>query len=89
VNIADLILLAMLGVLIAFMFSQNRKRRKQAEELFGSLTVGDKITLHSGIIGTLTEVGESEIVIETTPKTKIRVLKQAVRAREAASTEEK
>jgi preprotein translocase subunit YajC len=89
VNIADLILLAMLGVLIAFMFSQNRKRRKQAEDLFGSLTVGDKITLHSGIVGTLTEVTDTEIVIETTPKVKIRAMKQAVRTREAAATEEK
>lgn len=88
-RIEDLVLLAMLGVLILFMFTSNRKRRRQAEELFGSLAVGDKVVLHSGIVGTLAELGDTEIVIETTPKVKIRVMKQAVRSREAAPVEEK
>lgn len=84
----DLFLFAMLGLLLVFMFMQSRKRRKQAEELMAAIAVGDKVVLHSGIMGTVTEVSDSEVVFETTPKTKIRVVKQAIRTREAAASGE-
>ena len=81
----DLILLGVLAVMIFFLFQQNRRRRKEAEQLVAALEVGANVLLHSGIKGTVTQIiDDSDIEIETTPKVKLRVVKQAVRAIEAA-----
>ena len=77
-----------LGVLILFMFTNNRKRRKQAEELINSLKVGDQVLLHSGIFGKVTDLGDDRLTIETAPKVKLTVIKQAVRSVESAVAEE-
>ena len=84
----DIILVLALGVLILFMFTNNRKRRKQAEELVASLKVGDKVLLHSGIFGEITDIADDRITIETAPKNKLTVIKQAVRSVESSSANE-
>ncbi len=81
----DIILVLALGVLILFMFTNNRKRRKQAEELVNSLRVGDEVLLHSGIFGKITDLAEDRVTIETAPKVTLTVIKQAVRSVEASS----
>lgn len=81
----DFILLGVLALMIFFLFQQNRKRRKDAEQLVASLEVGAEVMLHSGIKGKVTAIlDETDIEIETTPKVKLRVVKQAVRSIEAA-----
>ena len=80
----DIILVLALGALILFMFANSRKRRKQAEELMNSLKVGDKILLHSGIFGTITDLEDDRLTIETAPKVYLTVIKQAVRSVETA-----
>lgn len=81
----DFILLGVLALMIFFLFQQNRKRRKDAELLVASLEVGAEVMLHSGIKGKVTAIlDETDIEIETTPKVKLRVVKQAVRSIEAA-----
>jgi preprotein translocase subunit YajC len=80
----DIILLAVLAGMILLLVGQNRKRRKDAEKLIESVTVGAKVLLHSGITGVVTEVTDSEVVVETTPKVKIRFVKQAIRSIEPA-----
>lgn len=83
----DIILVLALGVLILFMFTNNRKRRKQAEALINSVKVGDQVLLHSGIFGKVTDLGEDRLTIETAPKVKLTVIKQAVRSVEVSSEE--
>jgi preprotein translocase subunit YajC len=83
----DIILVLALGVLILVMFTNNRKRRKQAQELVNSLKVGDQVLLHSGIFGKVTELEEDRLTIETAPKVKLTVIKQAVRSVEANQEE--
>jgi preprotein translocase subunit YajC len=80
----DIILLAVLAGMILLLVGQNRKRRKDAEKLIESVTVGAKVLLHSGIKGVVTEVTDAEVVVETTPKVKIRFVKQAIRSIEPA-----
>ena len=81
----DIILLGMLALMILLLITQNRKRRREAELLINSLEVGSTVLLHSGIKGTITKIiDDSEIEIETTPKVKLRVVKQAVRNIETA-----
>jgi preprotein translocase subunit YajC len=70
--------------MILLLVSQNRKRRKDAEKLMESLAVGANVLLHSGIKGTVTAIEDNDVVVETTPKVKLRVVKQAVRSVEPA-----
>jgi preprotein translocase subunit YajC len=70
--------------MILLLVSQNRRRRKEAEKLMESLAVGASVLLHSGIKGTVTAIEDNDVVVETTPKVKLRVVKQAVRSVEPA-----
>lgn len=78
-NPADLLMYGMLAVMVVFMFRSSQKRKKQAEELRSQLVPGAKVTLHSGIIGTVLVVEDSTVVIETAGS-KVEVLKGAVRS---------
>ena len=61
-----LILMAlMFAMLYFFMIRPENKRKKEAQNLRNSLTVGDEITTIGGIIGTICSVKENTIVIET------------------------
>jgi len=85
----DYILLPVLAVMILLLVSQNRKRKKEAAKLLDSLAIGAEATLHSGIKGVITEVTDTEVVLESTPGTKLRVIKQAVRVSQTANPEGK
>ena len=85
----DYILLGVLAVMILLLVSQNRKRKKDTENLLSSLTVGASVILLSGIKGTVTEINGDDLIIESTPKTKLVVVRGAVRAIAPAVTEEK
>ena len=85
----DYILLGVLAVMILLLVQQNRKRKKEAQSLISALAVGANVILHSGIKGTVTAIDGDDIVIESTPKTKLVVVKAAVRAIAPAVTEEK
>jgi len=85
----DYILLGVLAVMILLLVQQNRKRKKDAESLLGSLAVGTDVILHSGIKGKITAIDGDELEIESTPKTKLRVVKQAVRGVVAQAAEGK
>jgi preprotein translocase subunit YajC len=75
--------------MILLLVQQNRKRKKDTENLLSSLAVGAKVILHSGIKGTVTEINGDDLIIESTPKTKLVVVRGAVRAIAPAVTEEK
>ncbi len=85
----DYILLGVLAVMILLLVTQNRKRKKDTENLLSSLAVGASVILHSGIKGTVTEINGDDLIIESTPKTKLVVVRGAVRAIAPAVTEEK
>lgn len=80
---SDLFLVVALAVLIAMMFLNSRKRKKQMQELQDSLKAGVKVVLHSGITGKLVSVDGTRAVIETTPGTKLAILKGAIRGIDA------
>ena len=81
----DFLLLGVLAVMILFLISQNRKRKREAENLVNSIEVGANVLLHSGIKGKVTALhDDSDLEIETTPGVKLRVVKQAVRGIETA-----
>lgn len=82
----DVLLVIALAVLIAMMFMSSRKRKKQAENLLASVKVGSSVVLHSGIVGTVVSIDGDRAVIETTPGTKIALLKGAIRTVDTNAT---
>jgi preprotein translocase subunit YajC len=81
----DIFLVIALGFLIVMMFLSSRKRKKAAEALQSDLKKGSSVVLHSGIVGTVTEINGDKLTIESTPGTSLLVLKGAVRSVEAGS----
>ncbi|MBP6087374.1 MAG: preprotein translocase subunit YajC, partial [Rhodoluna sp.] len=81
---SDLFLVIALGFVIFMMFMNSRKRKKAQAEMQAGIKVGAYVLLHSGILGTIASQDEKNLVIETTPGTKLTVLKGAVRSVEEA-----
>lgn len=58
-----------------------KKQEKQVNEMRNSLQVGDEITTIGGIIGKVISIKDETVLIETShDRTKIRILKTAVRS---------
>src|SRR5690625_7087222 len=53
-------MIALIGVLIIFMFRNSRKRRQQMQEMQDGLRPGAEIMLQSGIFGTVVDVDEED-----------------------------
>ena len=84
--------LLMLVVLFAVFYFKlirpENKRKKQAQAMRDSLTVGDEITTIGGIIGTICAVKENTIVIETgADRVRIEFTKWAVSTKGAQTSE--
>ena len=52
-------------IIYFFMIRPDKKRRKQQEEMRNSLKAGDVITTVGGIMGTVVDLTDNSIVIET------------------------
>ena len=74
--------LAFVFVLMYFFMIRPQKKQEQKDnEMRNSLAVGDEVTTIGGIIGKVVSVKGETCVIETTKdKTKIRVMKWAIRS---------
>ena len=80
-------LLALFWLLIVM---PQRRRRRQQEALIEQLEPGDEVLTVGGLLGTLREVGEHEVVLEIAAETRVRVAKSAISGRiepEAEPTE--
>jgi len=75
--------IVMLVILVAVMFFMSRSQKKQEKEtndMRNNLAVGDEITTIGGIIGKIISIKDETVLIETSgDKTKIRILKSAVK----------
>jgi preprotein translocase subunit YajC len=71
---------AVLVLMVVFMFRNNRKQKEAREKLQASIVKGADVMTTSGVYGKITaiDVDANEVVIETTPGTKIRFHLQAV-----------
>ena len=84
-----LILMAlMFAMLYFFMIRPENKRKKEAQNMRDSLTVGDVITTIGGITGTICTVKENTIVIESgVDRVRIELTKWAVSSKTAQAEE--
>ena len=79
------VLALMIAMVYFFMIRPENKRKKEAQNLRNSLTVGDEITSIGGITGTICAVKESTIVIESgADRIRLELTKWAVSTRNPA-----
>ena len=83
-------MVAMLGVFYFMLIRPENKRKKEAEQMRSSIRKGDKITTIGGIVGTVVDVKENNIVIETSAdQVRIELAKWAISSNETAAENEK
>ena len=79
-------LVVMLVVFYFMLIRPENKRKKEAEQMRSSVRTGDKITTIGGITGTVVNVKESKIVIETgADQVRIELEKWAISTNETAA----
>ena len=87
-----IMIVLMIAIFYFLLIRPENKRKKEAQNLRNSLTVGDEITTIGGIIGTICSVKENTIVIETgADRVRIEFTKWAVSTKNssAAAAEQK
>ncbi len=75
-----IIMLAVLAVLIFFMFRNSRKRRADAQALQSKVQSGAKVMTNFGVFGTILSIDEDEnqVLLETSPGTVLTVHRQTI-----------
>ena len=84
---SPLIMLVLMLVIFYFMLIRpENKRQKEAEQMRSSVKTGDKIVTIGGITGTVVNVKESRIVLETgADQVRIELEKWAISSNETAA----
>jgi preprotein translocase subunit YajC len=82
-------LIFILVAFLAFIIFSNRKRANAAKQLDASVAVGAEVVMLGGIQGKIVSILEDTVIVETTPGTRIRFVKAAVRTVVAPTLEDK
>ena len=84
---STMIMMVMMVAIFYFMLIRpENKRKKEAEQMRSAVKKGDKITTIGGIVGTVVNVKESKIVIETgADQVRIELEKWAISSNETAA----
>ncbi len=84
---SPLIMMVLMFAIFYFMLIRpENKRKKEAEQMRSSVRTGDKIVTIGGIVGTVVNVKESRIVIETgADQVRIELEKWAISSNETAA----
>ena len=78
-------LVAMLAIFYFMLIRPENKRKKEAEQMRSSVRNGDKIVTIGGIIGTVVNVKEDRVVLETgVDQVRIELAKWAISSNETA-----
>ena len=81
-----LMMVIMFGIMYFMLIRPENKRKKEAEEMRASIRNGDQITTIGGIVGTVVNVKENKIVIETgADQVRIELEKWAISSNETAA----
>ena len=81
-----IMMVLMIAIFYFMLIRPENKRKKEAEQMRSSVKKGDKITTIGGIGGTVVDVKESRIVIETgADQVRIELEKWAISSNETAA----
>ncbi len=77
-----LLLLGFMVLMIVFSISSGRKEKKRKEAMINALTKGKKVQTAGGVLGTITDVRDHEVVVKVdeNSNTRIRFAKSAIAA---------
>jgi len=79
-------LVVMLGVFYFMLIRPENKRKKEAEQMRSAVKVGDEIITIGGVVGTVVNVKEERIVLETSAdRVRIEFTKWAISSNETAA----
>ena len=85
-----IMLVAMLAVFYFMLIRPENKRKKEAEQMRDGLKVGDEVTTIGGITGTVVDVKDNRIVLETgADQVRIEFEKWAISSNETAAEAQK
>ena len=81
-----IMMVLMLALMYFMMIRPENKRKKEAEQMRTSVRKGDKITTIGGVIGTIVDVEENTVVIETSAdQVRVEFAKWAISSNETAT----
>ena len=81
-----IMMVIMIAVFYFMLIRPENKRKKEAEQMRSAVKKGDKITTIGGIVGTVVDVKENNIVIETSAdQVRIELAKWALSTNETAA----
>ena len=79
-------LVVMLGVFYFMLIRPENKRKKEADKMRAAVKVGDEIITIGGVVGTVVNVKEDRIVLETSAdRVRIEFTKWAISSNESAA----
>ena len=85
-----IMLVLMIAIFYFMLIRPENKRKKEAEQMRSSVKKGDKITTIGGITGTVVDVKETRIVLETgADQVRIELAKWAMSTNETAAEAKK
>lgn len=85
-----IMLVMMMAVFYFMLIRPENKRKKEAEEMRSAVKVGDKITTIGGIVGTVVNVKDDKLVVETgADQVRIEFAKWAMSTNETAAEAKK
>ncbi len=80
-----LMIVAMIGIFYFMLIRPENKRKKEAEQTRNSVKNGDQITTIGGIVGTVVNVKDDKIVIETSAdQVRMELMKWAISSNDTA-----
>lgn len=68
----------LIGAMYFLMIRPQRSRMKAAQELIGSLEVGDEVQTAGGMFGRITRIDDEHAWVELAPGTTIKFLRRAI-----------
>ena len=81
-----IMMVAVFAIMYFILIRPENKRKKEAEQMRSSVKNGDKITTIGGIVGTVVNVKENNLVIETgADQVRVEIAKWAMSTNETAA----
>jgi preprotein translocase subunit YajC len=75
---SPLVFIAIMVVMMFFMFRSQSKRQKELRTMIASLAKGDEVVTSGGVAGRIDEMGDSFLSLEIAPNVKVKLQKTAI-----------
>lgn len=83
-----LMMVALFALMYFLMIRPQQKRMKEHQQMQAELAPGERVLLTSGMFGTITHIGERQLIVELAPGVEVTVLKGNIARRVVAGDEE-